>query len=86
MFSTVIILTFSSEGLAVRAWQLGIEMRPYLGKQSLLGYPIFAGVGASFGYWLSGVEQRQQSILAARKTSLLEKRARRAERQAAGEL
>jgi hypothetical protein len=61
-------------------------MRPYFAKTSLLGYPIFAGVGASFGYWLSGVEQRQQTILAARKASLLEKRARRAERQAAGEL
>ncbi|KFY61930.1 hypothetical protein V496_04777 [Pseudogymnoascus sp. VKM F-4515 (FW-2607)] len=72
-------------GIAVRAWQLGIEMRPFFSKQSLIGYPIFAGVGGSFGYWLSGVEERQHTILAARRTSLLEKRQRRAEREAAGE-
>jgi hypothetical protein len=34
-------------------------MRPFFSKQSMVGYPIFAGVGASFGYWLSGVEERQ---------------------------
>ncbi len=73
-------------GLAVRAWQLGIEMRPFFNKSSLAGYPIFAGVGASFGYWLGGVQERQQTILSARRESLLEKRARRAEREAAGEL
>lgn len=71
-----------STGVAVRAWQLGLEMRPFFNKESLWVYPIFAGTGASFGYWLSGVDARQQAILAARRTSLLEKRARRAEREA----
>jgi hypothetical protein len=58
-------------------------MRPFFSKQSLWAYPVFGGVGASFGYWLQGVDQRQQKILGARRQSLLEKRARRAEREAA---
>jgi hypothetical protein len=58
-------------------------MRPFFNKESLWVYPLFAGVGGSFGYWLMGVEQRQQVILGARRTSLLEKRARRAERESA---
>ena len=69
-------------GLAVRVWQLGLEMRPFFNKESLWAYPVFAGAGASFGYWLQGVEDRQMKILGARRTSLLEKRARRAEREA----
>jgi hypothetical protein len=70
-------------GLAVRVWQLGLEMRPFFNKESLWVYPIFAGTGASFGYWLQGVDERQQKVLGARRTALLEKRARRAEREAA---
>ena len=58
-------------------------MRPLFNKESLWVYPIFAGTGASFGYWLTGVEERQQAILGARRMALLEKRARRAEREAA---
>jgi hypothetical protein len=57
-------------------------MRPFFNKTSLWVYPVFAGTGASFGYWLMGVEQRQQAILGERRQSLLEKRARRAEREA----
>ena len=64
-------------------WQLGLEMRPFFNKESLWVYPLFGGVGASFGYWLQGVDERQQRILGARRTALLEKRARRAEREAA---
>ncbi|KAF8854719.1 hypothetical protein BDZ45DRAFT_596648 [Acephala macrosclerotiorum] len=77
------VLFWGGFGLAVRFWQLGLEMRPFFNKESLWAYPLFAGVGGSFGYWLTGVEQRQQAILGARRTSLLEKRARRAEREAA---
>lgn len=58
-------------------------MRPFFNKESLWAYPLFGGVGASFGYWLQGVDQRQQKILGARRQALLEKRARRAEREAA---
>jgi hypothetical protein len=58
-------------------------MRPFFNKESLWAYPLFGGVGASFGYWLQGVDQRQQLVLGARRASLLEKRARRAEREAA---
>lgn len=65
-------------------WQLGLEMRPFFNKGSLWAYPLFGGIGGSFGYWMSGVEQRQLSILDQRKTAILEKRARRAEREAAG--
>ena len=50
----------------------------------MLGFPIFAGVGASFGYWLQGVDERQTAVLAERKAAILEKRARRAQREAEG--
>jgi len=69
-------------GLAVNVWRLGIEMRPFFNRGSLWAYPLYGGIGASFGYWLMGVEERQQAILAGRRQSLLEKRARRAERAA----
>ncbi|KAI9790706.1 MAG: hypothetical protein M1816_004847 [Peltula sp. TS41687] len=68
-------------GIAVRFWQLGIEMRPFFNKESLWAYPMFGGVGASFGYWLMGVEERQMKILEGRRERLLEKRRRRAERE-----
>ena len=55
-------------------------MRPFFNRGSLWAYPLYGGIGASFGYWLTGVEERQQAVLAARRQSLLEKRARRAER------
>jgi hypothetical protein len=64
-------------GVGVRLWQLGIEMRPLFNKESLWVYPIFAGIGGSFGYWLTGVEYRQHKLLADRRDALLEKRARR---------
>ena len=56
-------------------------MRPFFNKESLWVYPIFAAAGGSFGYWLQGVEQRQDNILADRRRTLLEKRKRRAERE-----
>lgn len=58
-------------------------MRPLLAKEGLWAYPFFAGIGGSFGYWLSGVERRQLQVLADRRDRLLEKRQRRAEREAA---
>ena len=42
-------------GLAVRAWQLGLEMRPFFNKESLWAYPVFAGAGASF--WILAAEE-----------------------------
>ncbi|KAK6593297.1 NADH2 dehydrogenase subunit 14K [Botrytis cinerea] len=57
------VLFWTGFGLAVRAWQLGLEMRPFFSRQSLWVYPVFGGVGASFGYWMQGVESRQQAIL-----------------------
>lgn len=56
-------------------------MRPILAKQGLWAYPVFAGVGGSFGYWLQGVEGRQLKILAQRREAILEKRRRRDERE-----
>ncbi|KAF7865499.1 hypothetical protein EAF04_006473 [Stromatinia cepivora] len=79
------VLFWTGFGLAVRAWQLGLEMRPFFNRQSLWVYPVFGGVGASFGYWMQGVENRQQAILGARRTAILEKRARRKEREGAAE-
>ncbi|KAI9649138.1 hypothetical protein NHQ30_001705 [Ciborinia camelliae] len=79
------VLFWTGFGIAVRAWQLGLEMRPFFNRQSLWVYPIFGGVGASFGYWMQGVENRQQAILGARRTAILEKRARRKEREGVAE-
>lgn len=42
---------------------------------------MYAGIGASFGYWLQGIEDRQMRILADTRSTLLEKRRRRAERE-----
>ena len=60
-------------------------MRPFMTKQAWLGFPIFAAVGGSFGYWLEGVDQRQTELLQGRKASIIEKRARRAAREAQSE-
>ena len=57
-------------------------MRPFFNRKSLWAYPVFGGVGASFGYWLQGVDERQTRLLQDRKQAILEKRARRAERAA----
>ena len=72
----------ATTGMATRFWQLGIEMRPFFYRQGLWVYPLFASVGASFGYWLEGVDQTQTKMLADRKASILEKRARRAQKEA----
>ena len=72
---------WATTGIAVRLWQLGIEMRPILAKEGLWAYPVFAGVGGSFGYWLQGVEDRQLKILAQRREAILDKRRRRDERE-----
>lgn len=56
-------------------------MRPFFHKEGLWAYPLFAGIGGSFGYWLQGVENRQYKILADRRDRLLEKRKRLAESQ-----
>lgn len=61
---------------------MGIEMRPFFNKGSLWVYPLYAAGGASFGYWLQGVDDKQMDILAERKEALLEKRARKAARDA----
>lgn len=58
-------------------------MRPFFNKESLWAYSVFAAAGGSFGYWLTGVESRQLKLLAERRTNLLEKRKRRAEREVA---
>ncbi|KAJ4356701.1 uncharacterized protein N0V89_004737 [Didymosphaeria variabile] len=77
------VLFWGGLGVGVRLWQLGIEMRPLFNRESLWVYPVFAGIGGSFGYWLMGVEQRQWRVLADRRDALLEKRARRKEREEA---
>ncbi|KAK3378200.1 hypothetical protein B0H63DRAFT_525448 [Podospora didyma] len=72
------IVFWTGFGLATRFWQLGIEMRPFFSKQSAWAYPVFGAVGASFGYWLQGVDERQTAVLQDRRNAILEKRARRA--------
>ena len=57
-------------------------MRPLLSRQSNLWlYPLYATVGGGFGYWLQGIELRQEKILKDRKEMLLDKRRRKAERE-----
>ena len=58
-------------------------MRPFLHPKLFWGYPLFGAVGGSFGYWVQGVDERQVAHLQERKQSILDKRARRAERIAA---
>jgi hypothetical protein len=71
-------------GIAVRAWQLGIELRPMFGKQSNLWlYPVYAAIGGGIGYWLEGVGIRHDKMLQERKESLLEKRRRKLAREQA---
>ncbi|KAK4155928.1 hypothetical protein C8A00DRAFT_31179 [Chaetomidium leptoderma] len=76
------VVFWTGFGLVVRFWQLGIEMRPFFNRKSLWAYPLFGSVGASFGYWIQGVDERQTKMLQDRKQAILEKRARRAEREA----
>jgi hypothetical protein len=80
--SIAILLTDVDLGIATRFLQLGIEMRPFFQRGSLWVYTLFAGVGGSFGYWMKGVEDRQLKMLQQRKEILIEKRRRRAEREA----
>jgi hypothetical protein len=54
-------------------------MRPF--HQQWWAYGIYGGLGASFGYWLQGVEQKQMRYLRETRDRLLEKRRRRAERE-----
>lgn len=56
-------------------------MRPFFQRGALWVYPMFAGIGGSFGYWMKGVEDRQMKMLAQRKQIVIEKRRRRAERE-----
>jgi hypothetical protein len=57
-------------------------MRPFFQRGTLWVYPLFASIGGSFGYWLKGVEDRQVKLLQQRKEIIIEKRRRRAEREA----
>ncbi|KAK3622352.1 hypothetical protein LTR56_022253 [Elasticomyces elasticus] len=76
------ILFWSGFGLAVRFWQLGIEMRPFLAQPWV--YPIYASLGAGLGYYIQGVEDGQMRYLRETRDRLLEKRRRRAERGVEG--
>ncbi|KAK3059107.1 hypothetical protein LTR09_000673 [Extremus antarcticus] len=78
------VLFWSGFGLAVRFWQLGIEMRPF--HQQWWAYGIYGSLGAGFGYWLQGVEHNQMRYLRETRDRLLEKRRRRAEREGEGSL
>ncbi|KAF2863135.1 NADH2 dehydrogenase 14K chain [Piedraia hortae CBS 480.64] len=75
------ILFWSGFGLAVRFWQLGIEMRPFMTKPYL--YPFYCAIGASFGYYLQGVDEKQKRFLEEARERLMQKRLRRLEREGA---
>lgn len=63
-------------------WTLGLQMTAPFGKGNRWQYPLYAGAGAAFGYWLDGVDARQSAVLEERKNTLLEKRARMKAREA----
>ena len=54
-------------------------MRPF--HHQLWAYGIYGGLGASFGYWLQGVEDKQMHYLHETRDRLIDKRRRRAERE-----
>ena len=54
-------------------------MRPF--HHQLWAYGIYGGLGASFGYWLQGMEDNQMRYLRETRDRLVEKRRRRAERE-----
>lgn len=68
-------------GVATRMWQLGLQQINPLTPKLFWAYPVFGACGASFGYWLEGVDKKQVEILQERKQIILEKRARRAMRE-----
>ena len=55
-------------------------MRPLFNRGGLWAYPFYAGIGGSVGYWLIGVEERQDQFLNKKRDALLTKRRRMAER------
>jgi hypothetical protein len=57
-------------------------MVPIFERGRMWAYPVYAGVGASFGYWLENVGKRQDRLLKERRDILLEKRRRLAESEA----
>ncbi|QDS77424.1 putative NADH-ubiquinone oxidoreductase 14 kDa subunit [Venturia nashicola] len=75
------VLFWGGFGVAVRLWQLGLEMRPLFNKTSLWAYPVYAAIGGSFGFWMQGVDTSQMKAIAERKGRLIEKRLRRAQRE-----
>lgn len=74
--------TDNCTGVAVRAWQLGIQMLPVFAPNRLWVYTVYAGFGGTFGYWLEGAEERHNRTLLERKRKLLEKRKRKEEADA----
>lgn len=78
------LIRMQTAGVITRIWQLGLQRTSPKSKQGLgwLAYPVYAGVGASFGYWLEDVDKAQTALLQERKDAILAKRARRAAREA----
>ncbi|KAF1815055.1 hypothetical protein P152DRAFT_378484, partial [Eremomyces bilateralis CBS 781.70] len=70
------ILFWGGFGIAVRLWQLGIQMRPLFDRSHIIAYPIYAAVGGGFGFWLDGFEKRQFRYVTDMKERLIEKRKR----------
>lgn len=57
-----------------------------LERQSAWVYGLFGGVGASFGYWLTGVERDQEKELNERKARLFDKRDRQRARESSSRM
>ena len=57
-------------------------MRPFFSQP--WAYPIYGCIGASFGYYLTGVDNNQMRYLTETRDRLIDKRRRRAEREGGG--
>ncbi|KAI9298288.1 hypothetical protein K502DRAFT_346300 [Neoconidiobolus thromboides FSU 785] len=62
-------------GIGIRSYSLGLQMRPMSSKPS--GYFIYAAVGASLGYVLYGLQERQFATIEKRRAKLEERKASR---------
>ncbi|KAI8379612.1 uncharacterized protein BYT42DRAFT_569402 [Radiomyces spectabilis] len=65
---------FAAFGVLVRTYALGLQKRPLFSNPS--GHAIAAAVFGGFGYYVHGLQQRQEDLIESKKEVLLKNRAR----------
>ncbi|KAL1914665.1 uncharacterized protein VTP21DRAFT_8076 [Calcarisporiella thermophila] len=66
---------FAAFGFTVRAYALALQKRPIL--DNISGHFLMAGGFGALGYWLYGIQERQNELIEARKQIVLENRQKR---------